>query len=216
MNINFSEFDNYNINNTIKKSNINAINALNAINNINDINKSPIRDFSDFMSSEKKTQKLRPSTAMFSVGSKISQKSDINKFNMNSNNSNLLHTNNNNYSRSRPQSSFNNKNFNHANANVNTIVNTNTITNNKLNESKRKKIELTSGPGPFLNIDYDELYRQPEIKDKKVKQILDEVNGFGPYYSHCNSCNKKNLDFYSKMDSNSAIKMLKTIKDYKK
>jgi hypothetical protein len=165
----------------------NNININNKINN-NNISKSPIRDFSDLLFNEKKTQKLRPSTAMFSLGSKISKKSDM-KFNTNS----------------RPQSGFNNMNFNNTNNN-----------NNKLNESKRKKIELTSGPGPFLNIDYDELYRQPEIKDKKVKQILDEVNGFGPYYSHCNSCNKKNLDFYSKMNSNSAIKMLKTIKDYKK
>lgn len=113
---------------------------------------------------------------MFSAGSKISLKTDLNKF------ANF----------SRPQSGLK------------------ILTSP---QNKMKKVEVTSGP--FLNIDYDELYRQPEIKDKKVKKILDEVNGFGPYYTHCNSCNKKNLDFYSKMDSNSAVKMLRVIKNRK-
>jgi len=51
-------------------------------NNNNNFNKTPLEDFSDIMNSGRKktTQKIRPSTAMFSVGSKISVKSDLNNF----------------------------------------------------------------------------------------------------------------------------------------
>lgn len=145
-----------------------------------DNNKSPEKE--DF-----KIKKNRPNTAMFSVGSKISNNTNIN---------------------SRPQSSFKSI-LNNA-----TGILDEKQTDLKEKENKRKKMESIAS-GPFLNIDYDELYRLPEIKDFKVKKILEEVNGFGPYYSHCTSCNKKNLEFYSKMDSNYAVKILKNIKDKK-
>lgn len=70
--------------------------------------------------------------------------------------------------------------------------------------------------GPFLNIDYDAVYKVPEIKNEKVKNMLKDVNGFGPYYSHCFSCNKKNLFFYDKINQETAIKMLSSIKENKK
>jgi len=69
--------------------------------------------------------------------------------------------------------------------------------------------------GPFLNIDYDAVYKVPEIKNEKVKKLLKDVNGFGPYYSHCFSCNKKNLNFYDKINSETAINVLKEIKKEK-
>lgn len=99
-------------------------------------------------------------------------------------------------------------------------------TNNNLNNltkfeetkyNKNKKLNQTSQNfGPFLNIDYDAVYKVPEIKNEKVKKMLKDVNGFGPYYSHCFSCNKKNLNFYDKINQETALKMLTTIKDKKK
>lgn len=70
--------------------------------------------------------------------------------------------------------------------------------------------------GPFLNIDYEAVYNVPEIKNEKVKNMLKDVNGFGPYYSHCFSCNKKNLNFYDKINQETALKMLSSIKQSKK
>lgn len=46
--------------------------------------------------------------------------------------------------------------------------------------------------------------------------MLKDVNGFGPYYSHCFTCNKKNLVFYDKLDSEKAIEMLKIYKEKRK
>lgn len=66
-----------------------------------------------------------------------------------------------------------------------------------------------------MNIDYEKVYAVPEIKNEKVKKNLKEVNGYGPYYSHCFSCNKKNLHFFDKINSEIALKMIKTIKDNK-
>jgi hypothetical protein len=108
-------------------------------------------------------------------------------------------------------SCFNNSESNFLNNN-NSRNNLNKFEESKINKSKK----INQNFGPFLNLDYDAIYKVPEIKDEKVKKMLMDVNGFGPYYSHCFSCNKKNLNFYDKINQDTALKMLTTIKETKK
>jgi len=98
------------------------------------------------------------------------------------------------------------------------FINNNSRNNlTKFEESKNNKSKkINQNFGTFLNLDYDAVYKVPEIKDEKVKKMLKDVNGFGPYYSHCFSCNKKNLNFYDKINQDTAMKMLTTIKETKK
>lgn len=68
--------------------------------------------------------------------------------------------------------------------------------------------------GPFLNINYN-YGKGVEIKNPKIKQLLKDIDYYGPYYSHCPSCLNKNLEFYTNMDTERAVTILKYLKNEK-
>jgi len=91
------------------------------------------------------------------------------------------------------------------------------IENDTMNTSFTKtkvKINKTKSQttyGPFLNINnqYDQ---EIEIKNPEIKRSLEDINYYGPYFSHCPKCRHKNLDFYQTMEPNQCMKLLSYIK----
>jgi len=83
------------------------------------------------------------------------------------------------------------------------------MTKPKIQQTKTKTKEL----GQFLNINSN--VKKLELKNKDVKELFEEINNFGPYFSHCPSCNNKNISFYQNMKSENAIKLLSYLRDYK-
>lgn len=69
--------------------------------------------------------------------------------------------------------------------------------------------------GPFLNVTY-EYDKKIEIKNPEVKRLLDDVNYYGPYYSHCPSCRNRNLEFYQTIDPPHCLDILNYIKKSRK
>jgi hypothetical protein len=80
-------------------------------------------------------------------------------------------------------------------------------------QAPAKKTAAKAKPeyGPFLNINSN--VKKVEIKNKEVKSLVEECNNFGPFYSHCPSCNNRNLSFYQNMNSDNAVKLLTFIRD---
>lgn len=70
--------------------------------------------------------------------------------------------------------------------------------------------------GPFLNFNYEEFNRKIEITNPDVKKLLEDLNYYGPHFSHCPSCRNKNLEFYETLEPSQCIKMLQFIKKSKK
>ena len=52
-----------------------------------------------------------------------------------------------------------------------------------------------------------------EVKNKQIKKLLNDCDGRGPYYSHCTSCNNRNLEFITKIKVEEATKILGFIKE---
>jgi hypothetical protein len=77
--------------------------------------------------------------------------------------------------------------------------------------TKKHVVKTNSQYGPFLNIVTNT--KKIEIKNKDVKNLVEECNNFGPFYSHCPSCNNRNLSFYQNMNSENAMKLLTFIRD---
>jgi hypothetical protein len=80
---------------------------------------------------------------------------------------------------------------------------------NENKEEKVKKKTLNKNFSQFLNI---QRLEKVEIKNQKLKSILDGAGGLGPYYSKCGTCNNKNLTFYKVMNYDNAEKILSYIK----
>ena len=97
-------------------------------------------------------------------------------------------------------------------------IDLNTVSSFKENDSEmnqsiskfKSKVSITSY-GPFLNIDnkYD---KKIEIKNPEIKRSLEDINYYGPYFSHCPICRYKNLDFYQTMEPHQCLKLLNYIK----
>ena len=51
-----------------------------------------------------------------------------------------------------------------------------------------------------------------EIKNEKLKCLINECPRFGPYYSKCQTCNNKNLVFFKDMKYENAEKLLRYFK----
>ncbi len=161
-----------------------------------------------------KENKNRPSTAIYSTSSKLSLKNHIERI------KSIIH-----FLKQlggkKSKNTFNSESNNpkhnkSSNSNFNSTNNFGKLEESKNNRSNPNLNKTKSSFGPFLNIDYEAVYKVPEIKNEKVKKMLKDADGYGPYYSHCFSCNKKNLNFYDKLNSDIAIRMLSTIKDKKK
>lgn len=82
----------------------------------------------------------------------------------------------------------------------------------KSSKPKAKVEEKKTNFGPFLNFDYEAFNKKIEITNPAVKKNLENINYFGPFYSHCPSCKNRNLEFYEKMESSQCIELLKCIK----
>ena len=79
------------------------------------------------------------------------------------------------------------------------------------NAPSKKSVKSSTQYGPFLNINSST--KKVEIKNKDVKNLVEECNNFGPFYSHCPSCNNRNLSFYQNMNSEHAVKLLTYLRD---
>ena len=90
-----------------------------------------------------------------------------------------------------------------ANANNPEVNSTTKKKNSKNNHSNLSK---------FLHIDKEETRK---ISNSLVKMYLKEVNGLGPKYQYCKSCNNNNIYYYNEMKPVNAIKILQQIKNSK-
>lgn len=68
--------------------------------------------------------------------------------------------------------------------------------------------------GPFLHSNNST--RNYNIKNNKLKKLLNEVDCNGPYFSHCRSCLIRNMDFFTSLDEKEAINILELIKGLRK
>ncbi len=88
----------------------------------------------------------------------------------------------------------------------------------KINITQKKtKPDNTKKPveSNFLFNDYNQKFKNKlEIRNKKVNKLFEEVK-VGPYFTHCPSCNRRNLDFYDKLRPETAINLLKLAKENK-
>lgn len=87
---------------------------------------------------------------------------------------------------------------------------------NKVSSSLPKiKIKTNSKEnyGPFLNILGFE--KKIQIKNPLIKKLLDDTQNHGPYYTHCPSCQNKNLSFFKHLKENEAMKIITFIKEEK-
>jgi hypothetical protein len=97
------------------------------------------------------------------------------------------------------------------------IIDNETVTQNtKLPSSpttdRRFQKKVTISRKTFLFSNFNDKYgKEYNISNPKVKKIHKE-NPLGPYFTHCTPCNRKNLEFYDKMRPDTAISILKTIK----
>jgi len=92
----------------------------------------------------------------------------------------------------------------------------NKTTNNLLNVNSiggvRKMIhkKQNSEGAVFLNTVQ---MKQVKVENKQIKKLLSECENRGPYYSHCFSCNNKNLEYITKIKVDDATKILTFIKE---
>ena len=78
--------------------------------------------------------------------------------------------------------------------------------------TSKVKTSTMNSVGPFLNFNYEEYNKKIEIKNPEVKKILEDINYYGPYFSHCPSCRNKNLDFYQTLEPHSCLNILNFLK----
>jgi len=97
----------------------------------------------------------------------------------------------------------------------NTRMNENETDNEKFlktnNQSKAKIKNSNTTYGPFLHID-NKFDKKIEIKNPEIKRSLEDINYYGPHFSHCPICRYKNLDFYQTMEPHQCLKLLNYIK----
>jgi hypothetical protein len=96
---------------------------------------------------------------------------------------------------------------------TNLFTENNSIDNSSFNKTKVKinKGKSRTTYGPFLNIN-NQFEEEIEIKNPEIKRSLEDINYYGPYFSHCPICRHKNLDFYQTMEPHQCMKLLNYIK----
>ena len=82
-------------------------------------------------------------------------------------------------------------------------------------EMKKKKEEEESKYGPFLNFDYEAFNKRVEVTNPIVRQYLESINFFGPYYSYCTPCRNRNMEFYKNLEPSQCIELIKALKKAK-
>ena len=51
-----------------------------------------------------------------------------------------------------------------------------------------------------------------EVEDSEIQRKLETINYYGPYYSYCRPCKKRNIDFYNNYEKSSCLKLLQYLK----
>lgn len=51
-----------------------------------------------------------------------------------------------------------------------------------------------------------------EIEDPEIKRNLETINNYGPYYSYCPPCKKRNIGFYNNYEKKNCLKLLQYLK----
>ena len=67
----------------------------------------------------------------------------------------------------------------------------------------------------FLNDNSEIFYKKKNFNNKIIKTLLESINNFGPYYSYCPPCKKKNIDFYNILRKDTSIQLIKFLKKLK-
>jgi hypothetical protein len=81
--------------------------------------------------------------------------------------------------------------------------------NNTKSKGKVKNLKTPYGPFLHINNNYE---KDIEIKSPELRRSLEDINYYGPYFSHCPICRYKNLDFYQTMEPHQCLKLLNYIK----
>jgi hypothetical protein len=99
----------------------------------------------------------------------------------------------------------------------NTNLNSNTENSKIIKTEKNENKNLNKGNpsqtsyGPFLNINTN-YQKEIVIENPAIKRSLEDINYYGPYFSHCPICRNRNLDFYQTMEPHQCLKLLNYIK----
>jgi hypothetical protein len=80
------------------------------------------------------------------------------------------------------------------------------------NEEIDFQINKANKPVPIVN----QLEKVNVLKSSKLNKCFEEINKFGPYYSHCIVCAKNNSCFYNSMNEDKAVLLMKEMKEMKK
>ena len=75
--------------------------------------------------------------------------------------------------------------------------------------SKKKNEKEESKFGPFLHSNTEAFYKTIEVDNPIIKKYLENINFYGPYFSYCPPCKRRNMEFYKKMNENNAIELMK-------
>jgi hypothetical protein len=87
------------------------------------------------------------------------------------------------------------------------------MSRNKIRSPKFSKA-VSISRHDFLFIEKDKYEKKITIADPQVNKLQKEVQ-LGPYFSHCPTCNNKNLEFYDNLKPDMAMKILNIMRDEK-
>ena len=80
----------------------------------------------------------------------------------------------------------------------------------------RKKLSpINTKSGAFTSKYNGESNRILEITNPKIKRDLELINYYGPLYTHCKTCNNRNIEFYQNSEPNQTLKLLHFLKRIK-
>ena len=92
----------------------------------------------------------------------------------------------------------------------NSMININP--NGKLRKLKINQKEEKQKYGPFLNFDSETFYKKIKINNPVIERQLENINFYGPYYSYCPLCSRRNLEYYNQLEPNQCLKLIHFIR----
>ena len=102
--------------------------------------------------------------------------------------------------------------------NINKNIFINLVSNKSRNNLKQKFFRVQSAVEKNSCIkkkDNNSYYRKFKINNKYAMNQLRSINYYGPYYSYCPNCAKRNIDFYNNISSDILVDIVKQIKKNK-
>lgn len=82
------------------------------------------------------------------------------------------------------------------------------------NHSNKNNHQYKNSYGPFLH-STNQQESTVVIKNPQVLKLCNEIDGYGPYYSHCPSHKIRNIEFFGNMKPVDSIRLLTHIKSYR-